>query len=251
MESRLNCRTIREFDGRPVDRATVDDLLAVANRTATSNGMQAFSIVRITNDGVRRAIADVCRQPYVARAPELWIFIVDQYRNARIAAEQGDLPPGVLSSGAGDMDRFFQGFTDAVLAAQRVATAAEDMGLGAVFLGSILNDAGRIVEILRLPKLTFPALGLGMGRPGQSPQLKPRMDRALKVFENEYRPLERYLPAIADYDREMETYYDLRDEGRRSDCFSLQVARRLAGRQDKRAQMLRAVRAQGFDPDVD
>ena len=81
----------------------------MAQRTATSTGMQQSSIIRVTDQGLKEAIAEVCNQDYVARAPELLIFIVDIHRNYQIALEQGVEPKT-----AGDMDRFFQGFTDAV-----------------------------------------------------------------------------------------------------------------------------------------
>lgn len=71
--------------------------------------------------------------------------------------------------------------------AQNVVTAAESLGLGTVYLGSILNDSERICEILNLPELTFPVIGLGIGYPNQKPQLKPRMDMRLRVFENSYK----------------------------------------------------------------
>ena len=47
----------------------------MARRTATANGMQA-SWLFITDSEIKE-IAQVCNQEYVARAPELLIFIVD------------------------------------------------------------------------------------------------------------------------------------------------------------------------------
>lgn len=60
---------------------------------------------------------------------------------------------------------------------QNTVNATESMGLGAVILGSILNDAAQLIELLQLPKLTFPVLGLEVGYPDQEPQLKPRLLR--------------------------------------------------------------------------
>ncbi|MDR0576585.1 MAG: nitroreductase family protein [Candidatus Accumulibacter sp.] len=242
----LEHRTIREFTEEKVPEEMLAAFLEVINRTASSTGMQAFSVIRATDPKVRRDIAQVCGQEYVARAPELFIFIVDAHRNARIAQEQGS-----EAKARRGMDRFFQGCMDAVLAAQNLTTAVESAGLGAVFLGSILNDAEAIVRILKLPELTFPVLGVGFGRPNQDPMKKPRMPIALKLFENEYQDRDAWLPAIAEYDKEMETYYDLRERGKRSDSFSGQVARYLDNLQAKRAKMLRVARAQGFDLGLD
>lgn len=235
-------RTIREFKQQAVDQEILQLLLQVANRTASSTCMQSYSIIHVTDPEKRQAIADVCRQKYIVRVPVLLIFLVDVYRNARIVAEQGcDLPA------SRDMDRFFQGFTDASLAAQNLNVAAESLGLGAFFIGSILNDTDRMIDILNLPELTFPVVGVGLGYPDQEPQQKPRLDLALKVFENEYQSLDAYLPAIADYDLAMQTYYDLRDPGRPVDTFSKQVVARLENTNINRSQMLRSVQRQGFD----
>lgn len=209
IKKQLAHRTIREFKDQKIPPEIFDQLMEVARRTATSVGMQASSIIRVTDIELKKKIAEVCNQDYVARAPELLIFIVDQYRNNQIAKERN-----YRAENAKDMDRFFQSFTDACLMAQNVVNAAESLGLGTVFLGSILNDSEKICELLKLPQLTFPVLGLGIGYPNQNPQLKPRMDMKLRVFENAYTTFDNYLDMIKEYDEEMRTYYDLRDPGR-------------------------------------
>lgn len=241
IDKQLNHRTIRAFKDEAIPSEIFTILMEVARRTATSNGMQQYSIIRVTDQKLKEEIAKVCKQEYVATAPELLIFIVDQFRNYQIAKEKG-----IDATNAGDMDRFFQGFTDATIAAQNVVNAAESFDLGTVYLGSILNDAEKICELLKLPKLTFPAVGLGIGYPNQAPQLKPRMDNRLKVFENEYTIFEHYLDEIKDYDEEMTTYYDLRNANQRVDCFSDQVVQKLQVSMPKKREMLKLIAKQGF-----
>lgn len=240
-ETALNHRTIREFTEDKVDEKLIETLKEVANRTATSTGIQSYSIIRIEDEKTRKAIAEIGGQEYIARAPELWIFIVDVYRNSRIAREQG-----VELAAERDADRFFQGFTDAALAAQNVTCAIEAAGLGAVYLGSILNDAEALIDLLDLPELTFPVVGIGFGKPNQSPQLKPRMDMELKFFTDRYREFDHYMDVIADYDEEMQTYYDLRDANRRVDSFSKQVVTRLENASVNRANLAKIAEKQGF-----
>ena len=242
VQRQLEHRTIREFKSERIPAEIFTQLMEVARRTATSTGMQACSIIRVTDSAVRKKIAEVCGQEYVARAPELLIFIVDLYRNRQIAKEKG-----FLAEGAQDMDRFFSAFTDACITAQNVVNVAEAMELGTVYLGSILNDSAKICEILNLPEVTFPVVGLGIGYPNQSPQLKPRMDMKFRVFENEYTRSDNYLSEIQEYDEEMTTYYDLRDASRRVDCFSDQVVARLKSVMPKRQEILNIIRDQGFD----
>ncbi|NMA50012.1 MAG: NADPH-dependent oxidoreductase [Tissierellia bacterium] len=242
IKKQLDHRTIREFKDVQVPDEVYKTLLDVAQRTPTSNGMQQSSIIRITDSKIKEELAKVCNQEYVARAPILLIFIVDNYRNHQIALEQG-----LDSENSGDMDRFFQGFTDGILAAQNIVNAAESMDLGAVFFGSILNDAGKIIELLELPEYTFPAVGLGIGYPNQEPMLKPRIDMDLRVFENKYEKMDNYLEKIADYDEKMQTYYDLRQSNKPLDKFSQQVVDRLKNPIPRRQILANDIVNQGFD----
>lgn len=242
IRTQLEHRTIREFKDQKIPHQIFEQLLEVARRTATSTGMQASSIIRVTNPDMKKKIAEICNQEYVARVTELLIFIVDQYRNNQIAKEKN-----CFVETAGDMDRFFAAFTDACIMAQNIVIAAESMGLGTVYLGSILNDSERICELLKFPKLTFPVIGLGLGYPNQNPQIKPRMEMKLRFFENTYKVFESYLDQVEEYDKEMRTYYDLREPGKRADSFSNQVVTRLNQRIPKRQEILNVIRKQGFD----
>lgn len=235
----LNHRTIREFKSSPMPPQQLSILLDIAKRTATSMGLQSFSIIRIVNPELKAAIAKVCNQEYVARVPELFIFIVDAYRNSRIAREQG-----ITSDIERDSDRFFQGWTDAAIAAQNMVAAAELGGFGTVFFGSILNNVPKMIELLKLPELTFPVVGVGIGVPNQKPQLKPRMPREANVFDDSYTVFDSYLELLEDYDEEMEQYYDMRDTNRRVDSFTKQVAGKKAV--PLRQKLIQQAEAQGF-----
>lgn len=235
----LNHRTIREFKSSPMPPQQLSILLDIAKRTATSMGLQSFSIIRIVNPELKAAIAEVCNQEYVARVPELFIFIVDAYRNSRIAREQG-----ITSDIERDSDRFFQGWTDAAIAAQNMVAAAELGGFGTVFFGSILNNVPKMIELLKLPELTFPVVDVGIGVPNQKPQLKPRMPREANVFDDSYTVFDSYLELLEDYDEEMEQYYDMRDTNRRVDSFTKQVAGKKAV--PLRQKLIQQAEAQGF-----
>lgn len=242
IKTQLKHRTIREFKDEEVPEDIYKTLIDVAQRTATSNGMQQSSIIRITDQKIKEELAEICNQEYIKRTPILLIFIVDNYRNHQIALEQG-----LDSENSGDMDRFFQGFTDGVLAAQNIVNATESLDLGAVYFGSILNNVGRVIELLDLPKYTFPIVGLGIGYPNQDPQLKPRMDMKMRLFENTYEKKDNYLEEIKDYDEEMRTYYDLRQANKPMDKFSLQVADKLKNSIPRRQVLVNDIVKQGFD----
>lgn len=233
-------RTIRNFTEQPVDEATVQAMLDATLQTATSRATQNASLIRVRDQVKREALAQVSAQSYTARSPEYFVFIVDCARSAAILAEKG-LDP----STAGNMDYFREGFTDAILMTQTMTVAAETLGLGTTQLGSILNDPERTIEILGLPKYTFPALGLIFGHPNQDPQLKPRIPKNLRVMTDTYTAPESWCEALADYDREMNHYYDTRKLNQREDCFTDQILQKM-GATPKGERLIKAIRAQGF-----
>ncbi len=242
IEILLNHKTIREFKMTPVPGDQLRTLLEVSKRTATSMGLQNYSIIRITDKGLKERIAkEVCNQEYVARIPELFIFIADAYRNFKIAEEQG-----AESSVSYGSYTFFQGFTDACLAAQNMVGAAELGGYGTIYLGSVLNNAPKLIEILGLPKYTFPVLGVGIGVADQKPQLKPRIPMEYTVFNNSYQTYDSYLDTLAEYDEEMTEYYDTRNMNQRSDSFTKQVAARMGRHLVLHETLGDQIRAQGF-----
>jgi len=241
IKHQLNHRSIREFIEEPFNETTYLELMEVARQTATSSGLQASSIIRISDPELKKKIATICHQEYIGRIPLLLIFIVDQHRNNAIAKAQG-----IISDGAAGMDSFFQSFTDACLMAQNVVNAAESMDLGTLYIGSIHNEPTELCALLNLPPLTFPVVGVGIGKPNQNPALKPRMPMKLRTFENTYQAPDNVLDSLRDYDELMQSYYDLRDTNRRLDSFTHQVAKRINAHNPTRQELLNVVRDQGF-----
>lgn len=237
----LNRRTIRAFKDRSLSKETIELLMETARQTATSSFLQQSSVIHVTDLEKRKRIRNICQQEYVGANGDLFIFIVDLYRNQQIRKHHGK-DDGRLHN----TDVFFQAYDDTVLAIQNVADMAESLGLGTVFLGSIVNDSAKMVEILNLPQLTFPILGLQVGVPDQQPQLKPRIPLDFKIFENEYS----YTPDFAEldkYDAIVQTYYDLRDTNRRIDSFSEQVnSAKLDHKVTKRDEVLTTLHQQGL-----
>ncbi len=217
--SQLAHRTIRAYKERPLTEAEIETLMEVARHTATASYLQGYTVLHITDPQVREKIYAASGQPYVGGTKgDMFIFVVDLYRNSRIRAEQG-----VSSEALSSMNLFLTGAEDALLAAQNVVVAAESMGLGTVYLGSILADPRLVVDALELPELTFPILGLLVGHSDQEPGQKPRLPLSILTAENTYPRVESYTEALADYDREVTEYYDLRS-GSRLESFTHLVA---------------------------
>lgn len=237
----LNHRTIRALTAQPLSQEIIDTLVNVARHTATSQFQQAFSIISITDPELKAAIRKITKQSYVGANGHLFIFVADEYRNATIGQEMGNAHHSL-----GNTDRTIAAFSDAILAVQNTVNAAESMGLGTVILGSILNDAAQLIELLQLPKLTFPVLGLEVGYPDQEPQLKPRLPENFMHFQNTYQLPEPIVPQLKDYDEIVHNYYDLRETNQRVDTFTNQIYQRLNNVPEKRHELLQTLRQQGF-----
>jgi nitroreductase len=238
----LNHKTIREFKKEKLSKETETLLFDVANRTASSNGHQTFSMIHVTDPILLKEISQVSGQEYVKDCPFFVLFIIDSFRNFSIVDQVGG-----NTDPAKDMDRFFQGFTDAVLAAQNMVNAAETLDLGTNYFGSILNDSQRIIELCKLPKLTMPILGLGIGIPNQSPLLKPRIPLKNKVFENTYKIEDNYQEALQEYDEALSQYYDLRNPDQPLSKFSDQLTTKYKSVNINRTEILKTLKKQGYD----
>lgn len=240
IKHQLDHRTIRFFKDKPVEEEVVQEVLKVFKRTATSVGMQQATIIRMKDKDKKEVIADIGNQDYIGEAPELFIFVADCHRNYQIARAKGlgEKPP--------TMDKFFQALADTYLSAQNTANALESLGLGVNFIGNVLNDAQRLIELLELPPYTMPVLGLSFGYPDDDPELKPRMPLEYRVGENRYPMYDNYLEELEDYDQEMTTYYDTRRKNQRSDSFSSQVLNYFDKNNPMRDNILSDIKKQGF-----
>lgn len=233
-------RSQRDFTTQPVSTETVSQLITTAQHASSSIFLQAYSFISITDPALRQQIAAITTMPFVQQNGHLLIVIADQHRNATLARQQG-LTPKLL----GGADRFLASVEDATLASQNLITAAESLGLGAVVLGSVLNDAAKLIELLHLPKLTMPVFGLLVGYPNGQNELKPRLPEAAVHFTNGYQEPTAYTAALADYQQTLQQYYQARSHNARQADFT-QVIRGALLSKTPRRELLAVLQQQGF-----
>lgn len=238
INNQVTHKTIRAFKNQNLTKEQVVTLVEVARHTSSSMFMQQFSIIHLTDEKKRMYVRNISGQNYVGANGDLFIFIVDLHRNQSIRRQLGE-DDGRLHK----TDIFLQGVEDTVLAVQNMVNAAESMGLGAVILGSINNKPKELLDVLGLPKMTFPILGLQVGVADQMPQLKPRLPLDAIFFENEYQEIN--IGDLEEYDKVVQTYYDLRDSNRRIDSFTKQVSsKKLGTKETKRDELLKTLHDQ-------
>lgn len=250
LQTLLNHRSVRKYTGEPISDEMLSAVLEAGRAVSTSSFLQASSIIRVVDKQKRtqlrqiscdmseeeyqQAVADGKRlgHGYVESCAEYLIFCMDAYRHHQLAQVQTDWTE-VMVIGA----------IDAALMAQNVLAAAESLGLGGVFIGSLRNDIQRASDILQLPKHVVPLFGLCLGHPDWESKInqsqRPRLPLDILVSTDVYSP-----PSdeqLADYNKVVREYY----QGRGLDLdWAAQIAATFGG--DVRPFMLKYLQKQGF-----
>lgn len=89
IDQQVNHCTIRAFKDQSLSQEQLTTLYQAARQTSTSMFMQQFSILHITDPTTRQQIREISTQPYVGANGDLFIFVVDLYRNQKIRQQLG------------------------------------------------------------------------------------------------------------------------------------------------------------------
>ena len=170
VDTLLERRSIRKFKSKPLGDDVIETLETVAQHAASSQFLNDWSAIRVTDPAAKKRLAEIGGQPYIETAPLLYVFVLDEHRNAAIAASKG-VETASDEFTLNSSYRYTQAQNDAVLALHAMETAAYSLGLGCVILGSLLNDVPALIDLLNLPEYTYPVLGLAIGKPDQDPAL--------------------------------------------------------------------------------
>jgi len=194
----LQRRSVRHFRPDPIPEEVVAKLLAAANNAPSGGNIQPVSIVLVEAAARRKVLAElVGGQPWVENAPLSMVFCLDFYRVKRwselLAAD---------FRGEQALIHFLVAYADLMCAAQNVVVLAEDLGLGSVYIGSILSGIARAREFFRLPAYVVPMMVLTLGYPRSVPSGMPKLRTEVIVHREEYR-----LPSDAELTRAFEDKY--------------------------------------------
>lgn len=199
----LRHRTVRRFTDRVVSDETITALVTAAQSAASSSNLQLWSVVEVRDADTRRALVDeVGASTFVAQAPVILLFVADWARASAIAAAQGE------SDAAADyLESTLVAFVDAALAAQNAVIAAEALGLGTCYLGSVRNNPQRAAELIGLPPRATVAFGLAVGYPDPTDPagIKPRLAPSVVHSRERYEPVTD--ADVAAYDGELAAYH--------------------------------------------
>lgn len=174
-------RSIRRFKSRRVSRRLVNLIVEAGQRAPTACGMQTYSFVLVSDSGLREEIfRAIGRQRCMEQAPT-WIVIC-----ADLARQLGLFRMLKVKTRFGPLGKLIPSIIDSALAAQNMVLAAEALGLGTVFIGSVWDSMKKVAQILKVPNDVLPILILCLGYPHETPPKRPRWPRKAVLHENYY-----------------------------------------------------------------
>ena len=199
-------RSIRAYTNEPVSEEMLDAIISASQHAPSSINGQGLSVVVVRDAARRKVISDLAGgQPWIAQAPVFLCFIMD-FHKTQLACHRKGVEQAVHRS----LEGLLAGATDVGIALGSAIAAAESLGLGIVPIGGIRNSPKEMVEVLGLPPLTFPMVGLVLGHPADRAAQKPRLP--LATFRHDERYHAEQLPGLIEqYDEEMSRW--LQDVG--------------------------------------
>ncbi|MEZ0397000.1 MAG: NADPH-dependent oxidoreductase [Anaerolineales bacterium] len=189
--------SVRHYKPDPLPAALIETIVAAGQRASTSSNLQTYSVIALTEPADRQRMAELCgNQKHIAEAPVFLAWIADLARLDRACQLRGYTQETTY------LETFLIAATDAVIAAQNAALAAESLGLGICYIGSIRNQPQAVIEMLGLPRLTFPITGMTVGWPARPAKVKPRLPLKAILHWQRY-DASAQDEALAEYDRTM------------------------------------------------
>ena len=147
-------RMVRNYTAEPVDPAAIDRIAAAALRAPSAGNSQAIGVVVVTNEKMKRDIADIADEPayveagfdpWISKAPAHIVISVsekvyrDRYSEPDKLGPDGEEPDWPVP----------YWWVDAGASMMAVLLAAVDEGLGAGFLG--VHSVPELAKLLGIP----------------------------------------------------------------------------------------------------
>jgi len=194
----IHCHgSVRRYKPDPVPAETIEALVVAGQRASTSSNLQMTSVVAVTEAATRARLSELCGgQAHVAQAPVFLAWCADLKRLDRACELRG------LDQVTDYAENFLVAAVDVAIASQNAALAAESLGLGICYIGSIRNNTARVIELLELPRLVFPVVGMTIGWPAAQPLIRPRLPLSAVLHWEKYDPQPKDTEML-EYDRMM------------------------------------------------
>ena len=175
-------RSIRKFKDEKISKEVLNLILKAACSGSTLGNMQLFSII-VTEDKemMCKAAPAHFNQPIATNAPLMLTFCADTHRFNKYC-EYRDAETTAYSN----LQSYQWAVTDAIIAAQNACVAAESLGLGFCWLGTITYNCNDFIELFNLPENVMPVACISFGYPDENPPLTDKLPVEAMVHHEVY-----------------------------------------------------------------
>jgi FMN reductase (NADPH) len=162
--------SVRQFTDAEISQEDELKIISTAQRSPTSSNLQTYSIVGIRDQEAKEKLASLSgNQKHIIDSSLFLVFCADLNRLKLINQEKG------YDYYSDSIEMLLISTIDAALVADRALMAAQAMGMGGVMVGALRYNPDEVSDLLKLPELVYPVMGLSLGYPAVPPVLKPRL----------------------------------------------------------------------------
>ncbi len=182
MKVLLERGSCRSFLDKDVEDSLLAQVLEAGVRSASGGNLQPWSVIVIKEQETKDRLVDLCAgQRFIARAPVNLLFCIDFYRLKKWA--ELEVAPFTANR---SLRHFWIAFQDTIISAQSICTAADAVGLGSVYVGTILDSLADFKELFDLPQGVLPVVLLCLGWPRAGAESRRKLPREILFHEEKY-----------------------------------------------------------------
>lgn len=184
LHTMLQHRSVRSFKkNTPIEASKLDLIIRSMNQGPTAFNGQLMTVLNITEPELRLEVAKLCsEQQHVKDCSSFLVFVMD-FNKAKLACEK----QGATIKATDSAESLLSGSVDIGIALGIAVFLAEAQGLYTCAIGAVRNHPEKMAELLNLPPLTVPLVGLCLGYPdSELPDVKPKMPLAGFCLTDKY-----------------------------------------------------------------
>jgi nitroreductase len=196
IDALMSRKSVRAYEDKTVPEEIREAVLKAAMRAPTAGNQMLYTIIEVEDQKSKDVLAVTCdHQPFIAKAPYVLLFLADYQRWYDYFVAAG--VPELCREAGREMRRpeegdLFLACCDALIAAQTAVVAAESFGLGACYIGDIIENYEKHKGLFDLPDYVFPIAMVCFGYPTEQQRQRPQPERYKKeyvVFKDKYKRL--------------------------------------------------------------
>lgn len=175
-------RSIRKYSDQPITKETLQHILQAACNGSTMGNMQLYSIIVTQDKEKMKEMAPFhFNQPIATNAPLILTFCADFNRFNKYCSFRD-----AETTAYNNLQSYHWAVIDAIIAAQNACVAAESLGLGICWLGTITYNADKFISAFDLPKEVMPVACISFGYPDETPDLTDKLPVEAIVHYEKY-----------------------------------------------------------------